>query len=324
MHTGPQVHVRMTRKLRRKGGQGVHLDAGRHVELRLRGRQLIALFVENDAVHDDQGDQDHSVLGGVAEGSADHDVIDQRQNDERQAGNLLIDRAFAPENQDHRNDRGHDEADILDNRKIGALIESLCINGESQRIENIDQENQGLPCHQDRNPFIRPQRELPFKAEGAPHILVEIVDHQQVEQLAEHREDERKHGLTGNPHREVKQKIDSEPGADKNIQEPERVRPFPFLLHAAIEQACGNQRSDRIHAAVEKIGLHPRINIRIDVGHPGQGNRKQRDCHCKTESEQRRVFLQFFNHGDPGPPDASFFCQSGTIMAHASVQRAHT
>ena len=116
VHAAPQVHAREILELRRGRRQGVELDAGRRVEIGLRGGQLAALFVEDDAVHDDQGHQDHAVLGCFAEGAPGQDVVDQRQEYERQGGDLLILRALAADDQYRRNERSHDQVDILQRR----------------------------------------------------------------------------------------------------------------------------------------------------------------------------------------------------------------
>ncbi len=68
--------------------------------------------------------------------------------------------------------------------------DSRLIHQEGHRIENIGQDNQRLDPHQDGNALFRQICQQPMKAEGLCHILVEVIDQHQVDQLAEHDEDE--------------------------------------------------------------------------------------------------------------------------------------
>ena len=115
----------------------------------------MALMAQQTGTEEENGYQDHSVLGRVAECCPSHDIVDKRQKDERQAGYFLVYRAFAPEDQDRRNEGYRNKVDILYDGNVRSLVESLRVDPEGQRPEDIGQDDQDFHHQQAGNSFFR-------------------------------------------------------------------------------------------------------------------------------------------------------------------------
>ena len=96
IHAGIQVELLPGWKCGKDRGKHARLNFGCHIELGLCGRELAALVVEYDAVHDDQRHEHHAVLGRVSKRTKREGVIYEWQEYERQGSRLLVAWATAP------------------------------------------------------------------------------------------------------------------------------------------------------------------------------------------------------------------------------------